>query len=229
MRFRKTTQQPRPEAAVGNPVREASGRVAACPKKKISRHLPRNSPSKKMPAPTYIFQTPRLGLRNWRDADLAPMAAINADPRVMEFFPSTQTEAQTLDFIRRMQVEFAEKGFCYFAVDRLDTGEMIGFIGLHVQTFEAAFTPCIDIGWRLSPSAWGLGFATEGARACLHYAFTQLQLKKIVALAPLINQRSIHVMEKLGMHKIGTFSHPVLKANPELEECGLYEIGNSLG
>jgi RimJ/RimL family protein N-acetyltransferase len=184
---------------------------------------------RKMSASAYTFQSQRLGLRNWRETDLASMAAINADPRVMEFFPSTQTETQTLDFIRRMQVEFAEKGFCYFAVDRLDTGEMIGFIGLHVQTFEAAFTPCIDIGWRLNPNAWGQGFATEGARACLHYAFSQLKLEKIVALAPLVNKRSIHVMEKLGMRKMGTFSHPVLKANPDLEECALYEIENPLG
>ncbi len=101
----------------------------------------------------YLFSSERLGFRNWKTEDAAIMAEINADKEVMEFFPAIQTKDQTLLFIERMQKEFSEKGFCYFAVDHLKTNELIGFIGIHEQTFEADFTPCIDIGWRLKRSA----------------------------------------------------------------------------
>src|ERR1700761_6816125 len=98
----------------------------------------------------YIFTSERLGFRNWMMSDVSEMSLINADPKVMEFFPETRTREQTVEFIERMQKQFAEKGFCYFAVDRLDNNDLIGFIGISEQTFEADFTPCIDIGWGLA-------------------------------------------------------------------------------
>lgn len=152
------------------------------------------------------------------------MVAINADPEVMEFFPALPDEAETLAFIERMQKHFEKKGFCYFAVDKLMNHEFIGFIGLCEKTFEADFTPCVDIGWRLARREWGRGYATEGARRCLEHAFGQLGLAKVVAIAPVPNMRSEQVMKKAGMKKTGTFKHPLLAGDKRLETCVLYEM-----
>lgn len=172
----------------------------------------------------YIFSSQRIGFRNWLSSDIEPMAAINADPEVMEFFPSTQTLEKTEKFVTRMQNEFEESGYCYFAVDLLSTNEFIGFIGISYQTFKSIFTPCIDIGWRLSQGHWGKGLATEGAKRCLEFAFVDLELDSIKSIAPVINVKSEQVMKKIGMEKIQSFKHPLLEENTRLEDCNLYEI-----
>ena len=159
----------------------------------------------------YTFKSERLGFRNWKSTDVEAMAAISANPSVMEFFPSTQSKEHVQGFIKNMQEEFNEYGFCYFAVDRLEDEQMIGFIGLHNVTFEAPFTPCVDIGWRLSPKAWGRGYATEGAKRCLEYAFDELKLVSVKSIAPVINVKSINVMKKIGMQEVEIFKHPLLK------------------
>src|SRR5690606_16067122 len=166
---------------------------------------------------TYLFTSQRLGFRCWQEADIDRMAAINADPSVMEFFPALQDRTQTLAFIERMRSQFVEKDFCYFAVDKLADGEFIGFIGLSEQTFEADFTPCVDIGWRLAKKEWNKGFATEGAKRCLEYGFHQLNLKEIYAMTPEPNRRSENVMKKIGMRKAGSFIHPLLAPSKRLE------------
>ena len=171
----------------------------------------------------YIFTSERLGFRNWQTADLIGMAEINSDKEVMEFFPALLTKEQSWGFIQRMQQLYKEKGYCYFAVDELASNEFIGFIGLSDQSFEADFTPCVDIGWRLSRSEWNKGYATEGARACLDFAFNRLGLEKIVAIAPAVNSRSEQVMKKLGMQKEKTFIHPSLTHNSRLQPCVLYQ------
>lgn len=172
----------------------------------------------------YIFRSTRLGFRNWMQDDVLPMSRINADPVVMEFFPGTKTMEETQAFVERMQKQFDEKGFCYFAVDRLDTGVFIGFVGISEQTFESDFTPCVDIGWRLSTEQWGNGFATEGAKRCLEYAFNELNLQTIVSVCPVVNKRSAAVMQKIGMQEIRTFDHPLLTHDAWLKNCVLYQI-----
>lgn len=176
---------------------------------------------------TYLFETQRLGFRNWVTDDLEAMTEINTDPEVMEFFPQIQSKKETHEFMERMQKLYADKGFCYFAVEKLDTNEFIGFIGICEQIFEAEFTPCIDIGWRIKRNEWSKGFATEGARGCLEFAFNQLGIDKIVATAPKINLKSEKVMIAIGMQKVMDFKHPKLKGSERLEECVLYEINNS--
>ncbi len=176
---------------------------------------------------TYIFQSARLGFRMWRQEDEAKMALINADQAAMAFFPSLQSLKQTCLFIDKMQAQYEQVGFCYFAVDLLESGSFIGFIGLSEQTYEADFTPCVDIGWRLHPKVWGNGLATEGARACLDYGFNKLGLQKIVSLAPKINLPSEKVMKNIGMHKVSEFFHPLLLSNERLKLCVLYEIYNT--
>jgi RimJ/RimL family protein N-acetyltransferase len=172
----------------------------------------------------YLFTSQRLGFRNWRQADLKPMAVINSDPEVMAYFPGTASEEETYRFIARMQQQYAEKKFCYFAVDKLEDGEFIGFIGLSEQGYQAYFTPCVDIGWRLKKKAWGQGYATEGAKACLEYAFSSLGLEKVYAIAPLVNTRSEAVMKKLHMQQLKTFMHPLLLQDERLRECMVYMI-----
>lgn len=151
------------------------------------------------------------------------MLELNADEEVMEFFPGKPSEEETRVFILRMQHQFMEKGFCYFAVDTLADGEFVGFIGLSEQDFPADFTPCIDIGWRLKRSAWNKGYATEGATACLDFGFQQLGLREIYAIAPQANVRSVVIMEKIGMKKCRTFEHLGLLQHERLKECVLYE------
>lgn len=174
----------------------------------------------------YLFTSARLGFRNWKSDDLEIMSELNNDAEVMKFFPSTQNREQTASFIERMQAEFATKGFCYFAVDTLDNQELVGFIGIHEQTFEADFTPCIDIGWRLKKSAWNKGYATEGAKRVLEYAFQNLQLEKIYSLTPVINLPSENVMKKIGMSRLRTFDFPLFNDDDRLKKCILYEITN---
>jgi RimJ/RimL family protein N-acetyltransferase len=152
------------------------------------------------------------------------MSAINSDEVVMEFFPGRPTQTDTVAFMSRMQQQYLDRGFCYFAVDRLDNSEFAGFIGLSGQVFQAEFTPCMDIGWRLSQNAWNQGFAAEGAKKCLDFAFNQLVLKGIYSMAPKTSLKSIRVMEKIGMQKLMTFNHPKLINGKHLEECLLYLI-----
>lgn len=173
---------------------------------------------------SYLFTSERLGFRNWKGDDIPIFAEINADQKVMEFFPSTYNLDETTQFVNKMQALFAQKNYCYFAVDLLITNQFIGFIGINDKDFEASFTPCVDIGWRLSASAWGKGLATEGAKRCLKYAFEQLELEQIYAMAPIVNAASENVMKKIGMAKAGTFEHPLLTRFPHLQECMLYKI-----
>ncbi len=175
----------------------------------------------------YIFTSQRLGFRNWIDSDLAKLVTINSDAEVMKYFPSTQTEEQTLQFITRMQNQLDTKDYCYFAVDRLENNEFIGFIGLSDQTYEANFTPCIDIGWRIATKHWGKGYATEGAKRVLTYAFEEFKIDKILSIAPAINTASENVMKKIEMQKVKNFEHSLLKDNEQLKECVLYEIYSS--
>ena len=175
---------------------------------------------------SYLFESERLGFRNWKESDLSEMAKVNADPEVMKFFPKTQTKDETLAFIMRMQNQFTDNGYCYFAVELLSDATFIGFIGLAYQTYEADFTPCTDIGWRLDKKHWGKGYATEGAKRCLEYAFNELELVSIVAVASKTNIASESVMTKIGMTKVREFEHSLLLDDARLRDCVLYEIKN---
>ncbi|MFN5060976.1 MAG: GNAT family N-acetyltransferase, partial [Chloroflexota bacterium] len=114
---------------------------------------------------TMYLTTDRLLLRQWRDDDLAAFAAINQDPAVMRWLGPSLTEAQTDAFIMRIQTSWQTNGFGLFAVELRDMPDFIGYIGLAVPRFEASFTPCVEIGWRIASTHWGHGLATEGARA----------------------------------------------------------------
>ena len=171
----------------------------------------------------YIFTSERLGFRNWNLTDIDKMHEINSDEKVMEFFPSIPTKEQTTEFIDRMQNQFVNKKFCYFAVDKLENNEFIGFIGLSEQTYEADFTPCVDIGWRIKSGEWNKGFASEGAKQCLDYAMNELKLENVYSVAPKINTKSEHIMTKIGLKKQYEFEHSLLLNNERLKTCVLYK------
>ncbi|WP_435412577.1 GNAT family N-acetyltransferase [Psychroserpens mesophilus] len=172
----------------------------------------------------YIFKSERLGFRNWNAKDLDEFAKINADEEVMEYFPKPLTRNETLALIDRLKKHYNEKGYTYFATELLETGELIGFIGLVYQDYQSEFTPATDIGWRLKSRAWGKGYATEGAKKCLEYAFKELQLTTIISVFTEKNIKSENIMKKIGMEKIGSFNHPKLKAYPNYEKCICYQI-----
>lgn len=171
----------------------------------------------------YIFTSERLGFRNWKSEDAESLFEINSDKRVMEFFPNVATKEETIDFIERMKTQFQNKGFCYFAVDKLENNEFIGFIGISEQTYDSQFTPCVDIGWRLKFSEWNKGFATEGAKRCLDFALNNLKIETIYSIAPKINLKSELIMTKIGLQKQYEFEHPLLMNDLRLKDCVLYK------
>ena len=151
-------------------------------------------------------------------------AELNANEEVMEHFPAPLTRQETADFIERLQDHYEKYGHNYFAVEILESGDFIGFIGVVHQTYETEFTPAVDIGWRLKPSSWGKEFATEGAKRCVKFAFEDLKLDRIIATCTIDNKGSEQVMKKIGMTFGGEFKHPRLKERPEYEDCIWYEL-----
>lgn len=145
------------------------------------------------------------------------------DEAVMQHFPKTLSEKETLELIDRLKKHFDDHGYCYFAVDLLKTDEFIGFTGLANQIWESEFTPCVDMGWRLKRAAWGKGYATEAAKACLEAAFTQFGLTEVVAFATDTNVPSENVMKKLGMQFIGTVQHPAIENDTRFKHCVVYQ------
>lgn len=175
------------------------------------------------------LHTSRLLLRRWRSNDREPFARINSDPRVMEYYPAPLTPAQSDALIGRIESHFEQHGFGLWAAELGSTGNLLGYIGLSIPAFpnppfQTHSTPCVEIGWRLDADSWGHGLATEGARAVLHHAFTALALPEIVSFTTPANQRSIRVMEKLGMTRNpdDDFDHPNLPHGHPLRPHVLY-------
>jgi len=170
--------------------------------------------------------TERLLLRRWRPSDIEPFARMNADPIVMEHFPAPLSPQQSAQFIENIEKHFEQHGFGLWAAELRATGDFTGFIGLAVPRFQAPFTPCVEIGWRLIPDYWGQGLATEGARAVVRHAFDSLGLHEIVSFTVPANTRSRSVMEKLGMthDPNDDFDHPNLPLRHPLRRHVLYRL-----
>jgi RimJ/RimL family protein N-acetyltransferase len=170
--------------------------------------------------------TDRLILRRWQPSDRAPFASINRDPVVMEHFPRSLSEVQSNRVIDRIEAHFEQHRFGLWATQLRDSSEFIGFIGISVPRFEAAFMPCVEIGWRLASAHWGRGLATEGARAVMRHAFEDLSLPALVSFTVPANLRSRRVMEKLGMTRnpADDFHHPQLPHGHPLRRHVLYRL-----
>jgi ribosomal-protein-alanine N-acetyltransferase len=173
-----------------------------------------------------MLRTERLALREWRDSDREPFAAMNADPRVMEHFPSLQTREESDATVERINAHFDQQGYGLWAVELRDgSAGFVGFVGLQHVPFEAHFTPAVEIGWRLAHQAWGKGYATEAARAATAYAFDGAGLDELVSMATVANERSRAVMRKIGMthDPAEDFDHPRV-SDPRTQRHVLYRV-----
>lgn len=167
------------------------------------------------------IRTERLLLRAWWDEDLEAYAALNADPRVMEHFPSVLTRAESDASAERIRRQHEERGFTVWAVQVLASErgpvDFAGFTGLSVPSFDLPFPhavdPPVEIGWRLAAHWWGLGIASEAATAALAYAWDVLDLPEVLSWTTPGNAPSRAVMRRIGMRQAGEFAHPNAPAN----------------
>lgn len=175
-----------------------------------------------------MLKTDRLLLRPWRSTDFEPFAHLNADPRVMKYFPKVLSREESDLLAQRLSKMIETQGWGLWAVSVLDGADFIGFIGLNRVDFQAPFTPAVEIGWRLAYDFWGKGYATEGALAAVHYAFEILKLSEIVSFTPPQNLRSRKVMERIGMKHDpkDDFDHPKLPQGHPLQRHVLYRLKN---
>ncbi|MDN5852839.1 MAG: GNAT family N-acetyltransferase [Actinomycetia bacterium] len=168
--------------------------------------------------------TDRLVLRQWRTGDRELFAEMNASPVVMEHFPARMTREGSDSFVDRISARIDREGWGLWALEVAETGEFIGFTGLSVPSFEAHFTPAVEVGWRLSPHAWGFGYASEAARCALAYGFETLGLHEIVSFTTTTNVRSQAVMQRIGMtyDPADDFDHPNVAASSPFNRHVLY-------
>jgi len=172
------------------------------------------------------IRTERLILRNWEERDRGLFHRINADERVMEFFPFRRDRARSDALMDRLRAGICERGWGFSAVEIAATGECTGFVGLH----PAAIEPIVpagstEIGWRLAPEFWGSGYVTEAAEAMLAFGFETLGLAEIVSFAVWNNERSTAVMRRLGMRQSGDFDHPDIPGtHPHLKRHVLFTL-----
>lgn len=172
------------------------------------------------------LRTERLILRRWRDADIEPFAAMNADPIVMEYFPATLLQAESNALIERSERWFDDRGYGLWAIELAADRTFAGFTGLAPVDEDLPFAPAVELGWRLGHAHWGQGIATEAASAAARFAFDVLELPSVVALTVATNTRSRGVMERLGMSRdpAEDFIHPKLAAGHALAAHVLYRL-----
>ena len=167
-------------------------------------------------------------LRQWQDQDYPIFAELNADPEVMHYFPACLSREESDEIANTCRKFITERGWSFWAVELKDIREFIGFVGLHKPKANLPFSPCVEVGWRLHKKFWNQGYATEGAKASLQYAFETLKLDEVVSFTAIANQRSRAVMERLGMEDSNqNFMHPDLPGNHPLAEHILYKISKS--
>ena len=178
-----------------------------------------------MGTPYLAPQSPRLVLRAWDPGDLEALAEMHDNFAVMRHFPAMLTRAQSDALAARWQAGLDEKGWGVWAVELRETGEFLGAIGLAEPRFYCPDVPHAEVLWRLKRVAWGRGYASEGATACLEFGFEQLGLQEIVSFTALTNARSKKVMERIGMHDAhADFDHPGLPPGHRLSRHCLYRI-----
>jgi ribosomal-protein-alanine N-acetyltransferase len=169
-----------------------------------------------------VPRTDRLLLRRWRAEDRGPFARINADRRVMRYMPATLDRPASDALLERFEADFECEGFAPWALER--GGELLGFTGLARVRPPLPFAGQVEIGWRLRYEAWGAGYATEAARACVGQAFTDLGLRELVSFTSVVNRRSRAVMGRLGMTQRDEFEHPLLAPGHRLRAHVLYRL-----
>lgn len=175
----------------------------------------------------FKIETERLVLREWKELDLEPFSSMNADPEVMRYFPAVLSKQESDDFAKEIQKRIDDQGYGLWAVELKSSSEFIGFVGLNSPKVNLPFNPCVEIGWRLTKAAWGNGYATEAAKACLAFAFDTLSLNEVLSFTSILNKPSVSVMKRLGMHNTkNNFQHPSVPDGNPLKEHVLFSICN---
>ena len=179
-----------------------------------------------MTASAPLLETPRLWLRRWREADRVPFAELNADPEVMRHFPSTLDRAASDAMVARIEQGFETHGFGLYAVEVKGGSPFIGFVGLSAVRPPNPAAPALEIGWRLARRAWGRGYASEAARACVSLAFDRLERDEVVSFTAVANAPSRAVMTRIGLSHAPErdFDHPALAVGHKLRRHVLYAI-----
>jgi RimJ/RimL family protein N-acetyltransferase len=154
---------------------------------------------------------------------------MNADSRVMEFFPKVLDRAESDASASRIRQHFDHHAFGLWAVEVSGVADFVGFVGLCVPRFEAHFGHCVEVGWRLAFGHWGRGYATEAARAAVGFALQQLALDEVVSFTVPANRRSRAVMERIGMtrREQDDFDHPSLAEGHLLRRHVLYRLSRA--
>ena len=170
------------------------------------------------------LRTARLILRHWRDEDVAPFAAMSADPEVMRYFPALLSDAEAAAMVLRIRAGFIANNMGLWALEHAESRSFLGYAGLWPVLWSAPFSPAVEIGWRLARHAWGHGYATEAASAVLEDGFNRLGLREIVSSTVPANARSIAVMARLGMTRdpAEDFDYPSLPEGHPLRRHVLY-------
>ncbi len=175
---------------------------------------------------TIIIETERLYLRTWQVLYAKPYFDINQDPKVIEFLLGSMSMEAVNQFMHDKNQQQEKRGFTLWATELKATSEFIGFIGLNYTDWEAHFTPAVEVGWRLGSQYWGKGYATEGAKAALAFGFNTVGLDEVVSFSVPMNQRSLRVMEKIGLQHdpADNFRHPKLALEHPLSQHVLYRL-----
>ena len=168
--------------------------------------------------------TPRLLLRQWQPSDLEPFALMSSDTDVMRYYPTPWSRKQSDAFAKRVMRLIDERGWDFWAVEERASGRFIGFVGLHVPSDELPFSACVEVGWRLAKSYWGLGYATEAAQSAVAFGLQQLRLTELVAFTAITSLKSRAVMERLGMQFDSKFDHPQVSVESMLRRHVLYRL-----
>lgn len=174
---------------------------------------------------TIKLETKRLILRQWKESDFPVFAKMNADPAVMEYYPSTLSEEESSIMANKITTLISDQSWGFWAVETKKEKEFIGFVGLHRPGYDLPVTPCVEIGWRLGKKYWGKGYATEAAVESLRFAFEELELNQVYSFTSVSNLKSRSVMERIKMENTGNnFEHPHIPKGNLLREHVLYKI-----
>ncbi|MCU7873804.1 MAG: GNAT family N-acetyltransferase [Candidatus Thiodiazotropha sp. (ex Lucinoma borealis)] len=171
------------------------------------------------------LKTNRLKLRQWKESDLLPFAKMNADPAVMEYYPSILSEDESNEMAKILKGYISDRCWGFWAVEIIEEKKFIGFVGLHKPTYDLPVKNCVEVGWRLGREYWGKGYATEAAKESLRFAFEELDLTEVYSFASVSNKKSWSVMERINMVNTGNnFEHPIIPEGHHLREHVLYKI-----
>lgn len=173
-----------------------------------------------------MIETGRLLLRRWENRDRPVFHAHCADPRVMEHLGPLQSREETDAALDRQNGYHDTLGYCFWAVERRDDAELLGFCGLKPGPEATPIEHGVEIGWRFGHAHWGQGYAREAAQASLDWARANLDDDRVWSITTPANVRSWGLMERIGMYRRADldFDHPKVAEDSPLKRHITYRI-----